>query len=121
MWAATALYALERAEGEGLDRADADASRFHLRAWIIAELGATDDALWNPDALGADILQSLPLGREQAEEWSRDWRQRPVPEILDLRRCKNLLGSASSINTRITDAGVRAEIDQWLTLRPQLP
>ncbi|NAS25364.1 hypothetical protein GT755_27225 [Herbidospora sp. NEAU-GS84] len=88
---------------------------------MITNLGAYDDPLWNPDTLGADILQALPLGREQAEEWSCQWRQRPELEILNLRRCKNLLAPAGIIRMHLADAGIREEIDHWLALRPQLP
>ncbi|MFE3455389.1 hypothetical protein ACFXJ8_41385 [Nonomuraea sp. NPDC059194] len=120
-WAATALHALDQAESAGLGKADADVSRFHLRAYMILALGTDDEPLWNPDVLGADILAALPLDRVQAETWSTDWRERPASEILLLRRCKNLLNSARTIRDHLTDQVTASEIDRWLALWERLP
>lgn len=115
------MYALARAEAEGMDQTSADVSRFHLRANVIIGLGSNGSPLWNPDALGVDILQALPLSREQAAAWSVAWSDQPLPKILMLRRCKNLVNTAKAIREHLTEPTTAREIDQWLTLWTQLP
>ncbi len=121
MWAETAMYALARAEDAGLDAVAANMSRFHLRAWMIVNLGPTDSPLVNPDALAADILAALPLRREDAAEWAPGWRRRSHAEILALRQCKNLLAPAQVIRHRLSAGPTVRVLDQWLDLRERLP
>ncbi|MEU7885657.1 hypothetical protein AB0B54_09170 [Microbispora bryophytorum] len=121
VWAETAMYAIGRAEAAGLDTTSANARRFYLRAGLINDLGPMGSSLWNPDALAADILAALPLQLEQATEWATNWQQRPRTEILALRRCKNLLGSAQYIRDYLSTTPTARRLDQWLTLREQLP
>ncbi|GAA3472074.1 hypothetical protein [Nonomuraea roseola] len=120
-WAEAAMYALARAEDEGVDKVDADVSRFHLRANVITDLGSNGNPLWDPDTLGVDILQALPLSRQQAAAWSVAWSDQPLPEILTLRRCKNLVNTAKAIREHLTEPTTAHEIDQWLILWKQLP
>ncbi|MFC0866298.1 hypothetical protein ACFHYQ_28790 [Sphaerimonospora cavernae] len=102
MWAETAMYALARAEGAGLDIITANMSRFHLRACLIDDLGPTGSPLLNPDALAVDILAALPLQREDAAEWAPNWQQRSHTEIRALRQCKNLLAPAQIIRNYLS-------------------
>ncbi|MEU7882956.1 hypothetical protein [Microbispora bryophytorum] len=121
MWAETAMYALARAEDAGLGAVAANINRFHLRARMIADLGLTGSPLVNPDALAADILAALPLGREEAAELASGWRQRSHAEILALRQCKNLLASAQVIRHRLSAGSAARVLDRWLALRERLP
>ncbi|WP_433351503.1 hypothetical protein ACQP25_00360 [Microtetraspora malaysiensis] len=121
MWAETAMYALARAEAAGLDAIIANASRFHLRACLIDNLGPTCSPLLNPDALAMDILAALPLQLEDAAEWATNWQQRPHVEILTLRQCKNLLAPAQAIRGYLATTPTARALDQWLALCEQLP
>ncbi|MFC7645511.1 hypothetical protein ACFQX6_36525 [Streptosporangium lutulentum] len=95
--------------------------RFNLRGLLIEELPPDGDPLWDPDALGADVLAALPLSLQRAQAWSTDWTTRPRIEILALRTCKNLLGSMRTIADRVTAEPLRTQVDQWLELWPRLP
>jgi hypothetical protein len=121
MWAETAMYALARAEDAGLDAVTANTNRFHLRAWMIDNLGPTGSPLANPDALVADILAALPLRLEDAAEYASGWQQRSHAEILALRQCKNLLAPAQAIRHRLSVGPTARVLDRWLALRERLP
>ncbi|WP_182908888.1 hypothetical protein [Microbispora sp. H13382] len=121
LWAQTAMYALARAEAAGLDAITANVRRFHLRAYLIENLGPTDAPLSNPDALAMDILTALPLQLRDAAQWVTNWRQRPHTEILALRQCKNLLAPAQGIRGHLSVTPTAEALDQWLALRERLP
>ncbi|MEU4698153.1 hypothetical protein [Nonomuraea dietziae] len=121
IWARVAFAALDGAEQAGYPVWHANASRFHLRALLIADLGPGDDPLWDPDQLASDVLEALPLTLEQAGAWAADWQERCRDEILTLRICKNLLNPMDSITDQLTDGPMRTQIDRWLDLRPHLP
>lgn len=57
IWARVAFAALDGAEHAGYPARQADASRFNLRALLIADLGPADDPLWDPDRLASDVLR----------------------------------------------------------------
>ncbi|GLW09636.1 hypothetical protein Misp01_47650 [Microtetraspora sp. NBRC 13810] len=121
IWARVAFAALDGAERAGYPARDANASRFNLRASLIADLGRGDDPLWDPDQLAVDVLDALPLTLDQASEWVADWRARPRDEIFALRVCKTLLNPMRSISDLLAEGPVRTRIERWLDLRPRLP
>jgi hypothetical protein len=121
IWARVGFTALDGAERAGYRTRDANASRFNLRALLIADLGPGDDPLWDPDRLAADVLAALPLTLEQAADWAVDWRTRPREEILALRTCKNLLAPTKMITGQLAEGPVSARIERWLRLWPRLP
>lgn len=121
IWARVAFAALDGAEQAGYPTRNANASRFNLRALLIADLGPGEDPLWDPDRLASDALAALPLSLEQAAEWAVDWQTRRRDEILALRTCKTLLAPLKLITDQLTERLVRARIDRWLDLWPQLP
>ncbi|MEU4541491.1 hypothetical protein AB0G15_42345 [Streptosporangium sp. NPDC023825] len=121
IWARVAFAALDGAEQAGYPTKSANASRFNLRASLIADLVPDDDLLWSPDRLASNVLEALPLGLEQARDWAIDWRTRPRHEILALRTCKSFLGPMELIVDRLAAGPVRTQIDRWLDLRTHLP
>ncbi|MDP9846989.1 hypothetical protein [Streptosporangium lutulentum] len=121
VFARMVFFALDGAEKAGYPKRNADAVRFNLRGLLIEELPPDGDPLWDPDALGADVLAALPLSLQRAQAWSTDWTTRPRIEILALRTCKNLLGSMRTIADRVTAEPLRTQVDQWLELWPRLP
>ncbi|GAB1822876.1 hypothetical protein [Herbidospora sp. RD11066] len=121
VFAHMAFFALDGAEKAGYPKRHADAVRFHLRGLLINELPPDGDPLWDPDALGADVLAALPLSLQQAQTWTADWTARPRIEILALRTCKNLLEPMRTIADRVTAEPLRTQLDQWLELQPRLP
>ncbi|GGP09944.1 hypothetical protein GCM10012278_47620 [Nonomuraea glycinis] len=121
IWARVAFAAIDGAERAGYPTWQADASRFNLRALLIADLGPDDDPLWDPDRLASDVLAVLPLSLEQAAEWAADWRTRSRDEILALRTCKNSLSPMKVVADQMAEGPVRARIDRWLKLWPELP
>ncbi|MCA2187500.1 hypothetical protein [Nonomuraea cavernae] len=87
----------------------------------VADLGPGGDPLWDPDRLASDVLAALPLSWEQAADWAVDRRTRPREEILAMRTCKNLLAPMRLIADQLAAGPVRARIESWLDLWPQLP
>ncbi|MGM1065506.1 hypothetical protein [Saccharothrix sp. Mg75] len=89
---------------------------------------ADADPALDPDALVRALLDVV--GRTSAEAAATPWRlpgdgAAPDGESLDvlrsLRRAGNLSGYALHLVDHVRDAGLRAEVESWRAVRPDLP
>ncbi|WP_327305597.1 hypothetical protein OG730_20480 [Streptomyces sp. NBC_01298] len=115
-WARIALAALDR-----LGRPE---ERPYVHAYLIGSLGSGEDG--DPDrdpaALCREVLARFELTPDQAAAQARVWRDLRRPEILRLRRIKNLLRCTEAARPYLaaTDP-LAAAVDAWTAVRPGLP
>ncbi|MCM1965682.1 hypothetical protein [Streptomyces sp. G1] len=115
-WGRVALAAIERSE-----RSE---ERPYVRSYLIRCFGPGEDG--DPDrdpaALCRDVLARFELTPAQAAAQARVWRELPRPDILRLRRIKNLIRCTEPARPYLAPTDPLAvAVDAWRALRPGLP
>ncbi|CCK25237.1 hypothetical protein BN159_0858 [Streptomyces davaonensis JCM 4913] len=117
-WAALALSANRRMGGDALGARELHQD-FTLRMWVIDTLGPHPD--WSPNTLAHDTLDALTLTPTQAEALARDWRDRPIEVIRDLRRHKNLTAHLDRLLSHLGPGPTHDRLLPWTQIRRLLP
>ncbi|MCX4779742.1 hypothetical protein [Streptomyces sp. NBC_01264] len=115
-WARVALAALDR-----LGRPE---ERPYVHAYVIGHLGPGEpgDSDRDPAALCRDVLAHFELTPDQAAAQARGWRDLPRPDILRLRRIKNLIRCTEPARPYLAEGDpLAAAVDAWTAVRPGLP
>ncbi|MFJ6797602.1 hypothetical protein [Streptomyces sp. NPDC091268] len=122
-WGRVVLAAIDRA---GRPEADREAERAAVRGYLIQSFGPADPGAGDPDrdpaALCRDVLALMRTSPARALAQARTWRELPRPEILRLRRVKNLVPWLVLARPYLRDADPLARAaDAWARVRPHLP
>ncbi|MFF1409640.1 hypothetical protein ACFVX6_07560 [Streptomyces sp. NPDC058289] len=115
-WARVAMAALDR-----LGRPE---ERPYVHAYLIRYLGPGEDGdpERDPAALCRDVLARFELTPDQAAAQARVWRDLPRPDILRLRRIKNLISCTEPARSYLAETDpLAAAVDAWTAVRPGLP
>lgn len=93
-----------------------------MRAYVILNLGPVpDEEIWQPATLARDVLNTLTMQPEQAQQLAEQWRTLPLDQTRLLRDHKNLLGPLVGVVDLLPDGDLSARVHAWLTVRPKLP
>lgn len=123
-WVHLALIALKRkGENAELDTAAVLSDEAYIRAYAIREFGAIQDAgIRDPADLCKSVFREIGETRGEVHAQATNWHTRPVPEILRLRRIKNMLTPLRDLAGVIPmDDPTRNELSAWLPLILDLP
>ncbi|MFJ7270587.1 hypothetical protein ACIQV3_28780 [Streptomyces sp. NPDC099050] len=115
-WARVALTALDR-----LGRPE---EQPYVRRYLLQRFGPGGDG--DPDrdpvALCRDVLARFELTPDQAAAQARVWRDLPRPDIVRLRRIKNLIPCTEPARPYLAETDpLAAAVDAWTAVRPGLP
>jgi hypothetical protein len=94
---------------------------FALRAWVIEHLGPGTDPEWDPEVLAADPLAALTVDPKDARTMSTGWRDRPIEQIGELRRRKNLTAHMDRLVDLLQPGPGKDRFVTWLEVRELLP
>ncbi|MEV6393621.1 hypothetical protein AB0M39_02380 [Streptomyces sp. NPDC051907] len=94
-----------------------------VRSYLIQEFGASQlDEVRQPAALCAYVVENIDMTRDESGRDSAQWRTASRPQVLQLRRIKNMFTPLTPISEQLSaDDPVRQDIEAWLTLLPRLP
>ena len=123
-WAKTMLAASECEQRFGKQRQwhSEALDRFHMRVYVIVNLSSVpDEEIWQPATLARDVLNTLTMQPEQAQQLAEQWRTLPLDQIRLLRDHKNLLGCLVPVVGLLPDGDLSVRVHAWLTVRPKLP
>ncbi|MEE1766327.1 hypothetical protein [Streptomyces sp. SP18BB07] len=123
-WVRLALTALKRkGENSEPDTAAALSVEAYIRAYAIREFGAMQDGgIRDPADLCNSVFREIGIARAEVHAQTTDWHTRPVPEILHLRRIKNMLTPLRDLEGVIpVNDPARDELSAWLPLIHDLP
>ncbi|MGW6058723.1 hypothetical protein [Streptomyces sp. NPDC055189] len=123
-WGAVSVEAARRKHSEGGgDRDAALAEEAISRSYLIRTFGPGEaGSIRDPGELFRRVIDALGgRSRTEVSAAARSWRELPVPEILALRRIKNLLNPLTAIVDSLESGEERDELEQWLDLIPVLP
>ncbi|MEU6760878.1 hypothetical protein ABZ916_00010 [Streptomyces sp. NPDC046853] len=123
-WGAVAVEAARRKHSEGgIDRAAALAEEAISRSYLIRTFGPGEvGSVRDPGELFRRVIDVLgERSREELSAAARSWRELPGPEILALRRIKNLLNPLTAVVDTLESEEERDELEKWLALIPVLP
>ncbi|GEA90105.1 hypothetical protein [Cellulomonas cellasea] len=80
-----------------------------------------DVALLDPDAMLDRLFRSLPMTADESRRRAVHWRDLPLPQILELRKVKNLLTPGLAIARHAPVPRFEADVRAWSAVRPLLP
>ncbi|WP_326688584.1 MULTISPECIES: hypothetical protein [unclassified Streptomyces] len=96
-----------------------------IRSYAIQEFGAAEgDSLRDPIALCEDVLGAIGIPSEEIIRRAATWRESSPPEMLDLRRVKNLLQPLENIQQALEESkrpDYVKRVRAWLDIRADLP
>ncbi|MFC0529782.1 hypothetical protein [Phytohabitans kaempferiae] len=88
---------------------------------LAAFLGERGRGLFDADEIVKACLAHIELPFDVALKQAHDWRTLPRPQILALRRAKNLVSACAPLGDRLTDPVLAAELARWTAQRDRLP
>jgi len=123
-WARTMLAVSEHEQHFGWQQPwSAAHERFMMRAYVILNIGSPPgEEIREPAALARDVLETLTMAPDQAQELAERWRTVPIEQIRLLRDHKNMLSALPpGLVDLIPEGDLLSCVRRWLAIRPQLP
>ncbi|MEV5545520.1 hypothetical protein AB0L35_05165 [Streptomyces sp. NPDC052309] len=122
-WVRLALLACRRRRETGAESARILADEAHIRVYAIRSFGVVPgDEVQDPVRLCEAVFAEIAQDRDAVAVDTLDWRDLPPPEMLRLRRIKNLLTPLRGLTDVLAaDDPLRRELTEWLALVPELP
>jgi hypothetical protein len=80
-----------------------------------------DVELLDPEAMLDRLFRSLPMTADEARGRAAHWRDLPLPQVLELRKVKNLLTPGLAIARLAPVPRFEGDVDTWGAVRPLLP
>lgn len=94
-------------------------------AFLVSEYGRYPGSdvqeVLHPDQVAEDALRVIGRSPEEVLRVADDWPSRPIDEIAELRRVKNIVHALSAMRSHVLDPKLRAIISRWLDICERLP
>ncbi|GAA2358788.1 MULTISPECIES: hypothetical protein [Streptomyces] len=122
-WGDLAVQAarLKFSEG-GVNELDAAGEEVLSRSYMIENFGPGEPcSARDPRALVLYSVEKIGCERDEVSRRADGWDRLPVPEILFLRRVKNILRPLKKVVGCLEEGSLREDLNAWLALIPRLP
>ncbi|MFI5671399.1 hypothetical protein [Streptomyces sp. NPDC051704] len=94
-------------------------------AFLVSEYGRYPGSdvqeVLRPDQVAEDAFQAIGKSPEEVAKVADNWPSRPIDEIVELRRVKNIVHALSAMRSHVLDPKLRATISRWLDICEKLP
>ncbi|GAA3809837.1 hypothetical protein GCM10023083_50630 [Streptomyces phyllanthi] len=94
-------------------------------AFLVSEYGSYPGSdvqvVLHPDQVAANALRLIEKPYEEIVEAVEGWSCRPISEIAELRRAKNIIHALAAIAPHVLDSELGKEIARWVDVCERLP
>ncbi|MFI1847773.1 hypothetical protein [Streptomyces sp. NPDC020480] len=122
-WGELAVQAarLKHREG-GIHELDAVSEEVLSRSYLIKVFGPGEPcSARDPIDLVLFSIERIGRERDEVSRAAEDWPRLPVPDILSLRRIKNIMKPLCEVTEYLDEGSLRDDLSAWLALIPALP
>lgn len=122
-WGELAVQAARLLHSEGgIDELYATSMEVFSRSYMITNFGPGElCSVRDPRDLVLHSIEKIGRAPDEVSRVADDWHQLPVPEILFLRRIKNIMKPLQEVMGYLDEESLRNDLNAWLALIPKLP